>query len=898
MASDDGRGDAGAPEGAENGNHSLLQSLEKEVLLLRKSRDEQEETTASLLAELQRRCDKVIELEVNLDQERARADRLARERTEEEEALSGELRDIMATVAVGSDVSGTPAAAAAAPASPAAGNDLPFDSESIERQQVANKTAVDKEPGHEPPEDGGGGGGGGGAVASASGIFSEWRMGRVRGGKARDDDREGNNAGTGSGKTGPASETMTAEEQEKRKDSANGPGGDGQKSSSNGGGGAREQAAGALRARVVELELQRAEAADEMREKTDRSIRLEVQVEQLKNIVQSLSHASSREETQAWGQGSSATSSTQGTVDLDPLLRDVPGVDPSVLLLLHRTPWADVVLEGIRKEESCFEWQGKDSRGAWSSRLGTLPTELSSLPLHHLAGPHAPPQPPPPPQALSSLPQSTTSPSSSSPSSSRSRSPTLALTGSVTADHARCEAGGQAGSDARVGGLRDKIGGAVAAVAAAGRGLGGGIGGAPGWRMVTDESVTFRFELDDVGLPSHHWEWVGGWMVDSETEASSDQDGWIYGRSTSEISEIALGRTSSHSNGMRSSSSSSPEISSGRSAADARARAAGVGDGTREPEARPENTQDGDESPPPQQHQQRQQQQQQQQQRLVTGNYSGSDIASSGDNKSKEDAKGPRRQATAATVGGDSDGAGGGWGLRRRRLVRLRMVRMVDGARDSTTSVLEMIRRLSSMEILVRKLSRQVVTQQRQMTALESQVAFLAPLQPKLRMACALGRKDRMRGDALQGKLIEAENELKVLRRCMDTTSGTGTGTGPRGPAAPPLAPATSRRAAAPAPLRAAVPGGRNDKVATEDDDGVSARRAGGDGGVHNRVAGAAGGGGAAAWGWVEGVAQRAAGTLVRRGRAAEPNDKGVGGEESGAVTFRPAGRGDAGTLV
>ncbi|CAM9826047.1 unnamed protein product, partial [Ectocarpus sp. 12 AP-2014] len=635
------------------------------------------------------------------------------------------------------------------------------------------------------------------------------------------------------------------------------------------------------------LELQRAEAADEMREKTDRSIRLEVQVEQLKNIVQSLSHASSREETQAWGQGSSATSRTQGTVDLDPLLRDVPGVDPSVLLLLHRTPWADVVLEGIRKEESCFD------RGAWSSRLGTLPTELSSLPLHHLAGPHPPPQPPPPPQSLSSLPQSTSSPSSSSPSSSRSRSPTLALTGSVTADHARCEAGGQAGSDARAGGLRDKIGGAVAAVAAAGRGLGGGIGGAPGWRMVTDEGVTFRFELDDVGLPSHHWEWVGGWMVDSETEASSDQDGWIYGRSPSEISEIALGRTSSHSNGMRS-SSSSPEISSSRSAADARARAAGVGDGSREPEARPENTQDGDESPPRQQ----QQRQQQQQQRLVTGNYSDGDITSSADNRSKEDAKGPRRQAEAETVGGGRDWAGGGWGLRRRRLVRLRMVRMVDGARDSTTSVLEMIRRLSSMEILVRKLSRQVVTQQRQMTTLESQVAFLAPLQPKLRMACALGRKDRMRGDALQGKLIEAENELKVLRRCMDTTSGTGTGTGPRGPAAPPLAPATSRHAAAPAPLRAAVPGGRNVKGATEDDDGVSARRAGGDGGVDNRGAGAAGGGGAAAWGWVEGVAQRAAGTLVRRGRAAEPTDKGVGGEESGAVTFRPAGRGDAGTLV
>lgn len=66
MGSDGGRGDAGGAEGGENGNHLLLQSLEKEVLSLRKSRDEQEETTASLLAELQRRCDKVIELEVRL----------------------------------------------------------------------------------------------------------------------------------------------------------------------------------------------------------------------------------------------------------------------------------------------------------------------------------------------------------------------------------------------------------------------------------------------------------------------------------------------------------------------------------------------------------------------------------------------------------------------------------------------------------------------------------------------------------------------------------------------------------------------------------------------------------------------------------------------------------------
>lgn len=47
-------------------------------------------------------------------------------------------------------------------------------------------------------------------------------------------------------------------------------------------------------------------------------------------------------------------------VDLGPLLRDVPDVDPSVLLTLHRTPWAEDVCEGIRKQEACFEWQGKD----------------------------------------------------------------------------------------------------------------------------------------------------------------------------------------------------------------------------------------------------------------------------------------------------------------------------------------------------------------------------------------------------------------------------------------------------------------------------------------------------------------------------------------------------------
>lgn len=88
------------------------------------------------------------------------------------------------------------------------------------------------------------------------------------------------------------------------------------------------------------------------------------QVEQLKNVVQSLSHASAQDESQGWEQGKNPKRATRGnapgTIDLDPLLRGVPGVDPHVLLLLHRSPWADGVVEGIRKEETCFEWQGRD----------------------------------------------------------------------------------------------------------------------------------------------------------------------------------------------------------------------------------------------------------------------------------------------------------------------------------------------------------------------------------------------------------------------------------------------------------------------------------------------------------------------------------------------------------
>ena len=47
-------------------------------------------------------------------------------------------------------------------------------------------------------------------------------------------------------------------------------------------------------------------------------------------------------------------------------------------------------------------------------------------------------------------------------------------------------------------------------------------------------------------------------------------------------------------------------------------------------------------------------------------------------------------------------------------------------------------------------------------------MAFLSPLHPKLKMACALGRKDRLRGNALQGRLVE------VTEACLAGTNRIG----------------------------------------------------------------------------------------------------------------------------
>eukprot|EP00903_Cladosiphon_okamuranus_P016189 g14940.t1 len=915
----------GSDDVREENNTSLLESLETEVRALRLSE-------SSLIAELQRRCDKMIELEVHLDEERARANRLQRERTEEDEALSGELRDIMATVAldsanglslaagagvsssdsaqetvVANESNGTTAMATATATAAAA-------EEPAEGQCRASEAAIEpsepsgiSETADKPPT----------AEESPAGFFAEWRARRARAARAESranvedggaaDDSSDKHAGT-CAKAQPAS-AASGEKDEAEGRGARGDGGGELAAPEDRG---RQQAAGALRARVVELELQRANAEDEMREKMDRSIRLEVQVEQLKNVVQSLSHASAQEETQGWdgktSKGVAAAGKTPGTIDLDPLLQGVPGVDPHVLLLLHRSPWTDGVIEGIRKEETCFEWQGRDSRGEWSSKLCNLPAELSSLPFHSTG------LPPPPPPTLQQRPANSTS-TSASPPSSEDRHASVARKRAPSVGNGDVEPSEQEGVG--TGGLKEKIGQAVAVLGAAGRGLGGSRAGA-GARTVTDEGVTLRFELDNIGLPSEHWEWVGGWMVDSETVASADQDGWIYGRGAEDIAEIALCRKSASSRNVddsysnssgggrsRHSSSSRPSAKHSSSGGEGAAGSLKAG-GESSP---PKGLESGAKTSPPQQ-------QKQQQESSVSGSPlqrkpvspaitagQQTDVGSNdqpqrekGGVKVKDGAgtagtgsgggdDGVGEEAGVDTEGSQGGGGGGGEGLwlRRRRLVRLRMVKAVDGARESTISILEMMRRVCSLEVLVKKLSSQVVSQQRQVTFLESQVAFLAPLHPKLKMACALGRKDRQRGNALQGRLIEAENEIKVLRRCLSASNPPHPAQRPRQRPRP--VPITSvanvnanTNATGRQPLK---PTGRLSAQELEEAGETSEppggapeghREGGGEGAAESGVGGGGDIGGRSvgveAWGWVEGMAQRAAGTFARRSRS------------------------------
>lgn len=218
-------------------------------------------------------------MKVRLDQERERANRLELERTEEDEALSGELREIIATVAADSAAASSNEGTKV-PAAPGGG--LPPSHPPAVGPGTQDGGAVATADEAEP-----GGGGAGG-----SGFFSEWRLRRARGRRSSsssrsptgdDGDRAGKDAKTG--ETGEAAggaaavpTSDNAGEEKEGRGGEGGGGGGGESESQPVGGRGREKAAGALRTRVVELELQRAEAADEMRERIDRSIRLEVQV--------------------------------------------------------------------------------------------------------------------------------------------------------------------------------------------------------------------------------------------------------------------------------------------------------------------------------------------------------------------------------------------------------------------------------------------------------------------------------------------------------------------------------------------------------------------------------------------------------------------------------------------
>lgn len=197
-----------------------------------------------------------------------------------------------------------------------------------------------------------------------------------------------------------------------------------------------------------------------------------------------------------------------------------------------------------------------------------------------------------------------------------------------------------------------------------------------------------RYTLDNVQLPSDHWEWVGGWMVDSETEACADDDGWVYGWNPSEISDIAEGRkrpdaTARAGVGNTAAAEPAEDETSARGAVgedatfeDALPRTVASG-GDKEATTGPDSAggQEGSE---------------------VDASGSCCSINSGGASREEGGRKSVADGASilpGTDVGGQRTRADGGAVLRRRRLVRLRMVTRVDGARESTTKFLETLQR-------------------------------------------------------------------------------------------------------------------------------------------------------------------------------------------------------------
>lgn len=178
-----------------------------------------------------------------LDQERERANRLEREKREDEEALSGELRDIMANVA-GTTTKRT--TAQQKHQQPARAGRTPgiVDNSASKMPETAavGKTVENNAAGMDALV-----GGGVGTAETPSAELTPWSI----------DDDEESVAGV---QERLAEGKQRQQQQQQQQNQQN------------------QQQQGALRWRVVELELQRQEAVDALKIQTDRSLRLEVQV--------------------------------------------------------------------------------------------------------------------------------------------------------------------------------------------------------------------------------------------------------------------------------------------------------------------------------------------------------------------------------------------------------------------------------------------------------------------------------------------------------------------------------------------------------------------------------------------------------------------------------------------
>ena len=178
-------------------------------------------------------------------------------------------------------------------------------------------------------------------------------------------------------------------------------------------------------------------------------------------------------------------------------------------------------------------------------------------------------------------------------------------------------------------------------------------------------------------------------MIDSEAEASADPEGWVYGRTTTEISDIATGRSRPSSvDDLERAAAKSGSSGSALSFAGRGGVSGGVGSGNREGPGLASM--------------------------VGPRNHAAAAAAAVGRvphaGVPGGDAEGPVHPTSTRTAEGGADertgggggllgkaagagGAGGGAVLRRRRLARLRMVTSVDGARESTRKFLEMMRR-------------------------------------------------------------------------------------------------------------------------------------------------------------------------------------------------------------